>query len=313
MERMEDMVKDQLEKLVQFELYDKNLMQAINIEVVRTVAYAMNIIKFTKTELNELDMIVKRVLREERMHGLQCSDERLYLPREIGGRGLKSFKTVYEETKVRIVCYMCKSNDAAIINTWERELSKENYSLPKEVINIYKEIGHELSFIFDEVIMDGLVVEGGYEEVYQVLKRVYKKGKVGNIIENYKKKVLQSEVFSKQENECHLWLNGNLEPRKTASIIQLMEQMVETKVWKVLRGLTIGNEKCRLCGMYRETIHHILTGCTIIAQQQYLSRDNAALSIIITESCKKKGLMSEQQKWYMVEWCRVIVVEGNGK
>ena len=78
MERMEDMVKDQLEKLVQFELYDKNLMQAINIKVVPTVAYAMNIIKFTKTELAELDIIVKRVLRDRKMHGRICSDERLF-------------------------------------------------------------------------------------------------------------------------------------------------------------------------------------------------------------------------------------------
>ena len=65
--------------------------------------------------------------------------------------------------------------------------------------------------------------------------------------------------------------------------------------------------------MYRETIHHILAGCTILAQQEYLSRHNAALSIIITEWCKKEGLMSEQQKWYKVEWCRGKVVEGNGK
>ena len=81
----------------------------------------MNVIKITKTEHTELEMIVKRVLRDKKMHGMQCSDERLYLPRDLGGRGLKSFRTVYEETKIRIVCYMCKSNDAAIINTRERE------------------------------------------------------------------------------------------------------------------------------------------------------------------------------------------------
>ena len=313
MSKMEKIVKEKVENLVQYELYDKNLMQAINTIVVPVVAYAMNIVKFTKTDLTELDMIVKRVLREKRMHAMQCSDERLYLPREMGGRGLKSFKTVYEETKVRIACYMCKSNDAAIINTWERELNKENYSLPKEITTIYREIGHELSFVFDDVVMDGEVVEGGYEEVYRILKKIYKKGKVAGIVDIYKRKVMQSEVFSNQENECHLWLKGNLEPRKTASIMQLMEQMVETKVWKGLRGILVGNDKCRLCGMYRETVQHILAGCTILAQQEYLSRHNAALSIIITEWCKREGLMPDQQKWYQVEWHRGKVVEGNGK
>ena len=74
-------------------------MHAINTKVIPTVAYAMNVIKFTKTELTELDMIVKRVLRDKKMHGMQCSDERLYLPKDLGGRGLKSFRTVYEENK----------------------------------------------------------------------------------------------------------------------------------------------------------------------------------------------------------------------
>ena len=141
-------------------------MHAINTKVIPTVAYAMNVIKFTKTELTELDMIVKRVLRDKKMHGKQCSDERLYLPRDLGGRGLKSFRTVYEETKIRIVCYMCKSNDAAIINTWERELSKENYSLPREIIKMYNEIGHNILFDFDDIVLDGEVLVGGNVEVY---------------------------------------------------------------------------------------------------------------------------------------------------
>ena len=104
-----------------------------------------------------------------------------------------------------------------------------------------------------------------------------------------------------------------LRAKKTASIIQLMEQMVETKVWKVLRGINAGDDKCRLCGKYRETVQHLLSGCTVLAQQEYLSRHNAALSIIITEWCKKEGLMSNEEKWYKVEWYRGKVIEGNGK
>lgn len=35
------------------------------------------------------------------MHGKQCSDERLYLKREIGGGGLKSFKDGRREEERR--------------------------------------------------------------------------------------------------------------------------------------------------------------------------------------------------------------------
>ena len=36
------------------------------------------------------------------MHGKQCSNERLYLRRDLGGRGIKKLKDVYAETRVRM-------------------------------------------------------------------------------------------------------------------------------------------------------------------------------------------------------------------
>ena len=41
-------------------LTDKNLIKVINIKVIPVAAYPMNACKFTKVELNELDLIVKR-------------------------------------------------------------------------------------------------------------------------------------------------------------------------------------------------------------------------------------------------------------
>ena len=73
----------------------------------------MNVCKFTITDLDKLDKVIKKALHESNMHGRQSSDERLYLPQEgeKGGRVLKTIKDVYEETKVRISCYMAHSND----------------------------------------------------------------------------------------------------------------------------------------------------------------------------------------------------------
>ena len=55
-------------------------------------------------------MTVKSVLWREGFQGRHSSDERLYLKRNKGGRGLKSVKEVYNETKT-MACYM-----AAAIN-----------------------------------------------------------------------------------------------------------------------------------------------------------------------------------------------------
>ena len=40
----------------------------------------------------------------------QASNELLYLKREKGGRGLKSLRDMYKETKIHVACYMAKSN-----------------------------------------------------------------------------------------------------------------------------------------------------------------------------------------------------------
>ena len=74
--------------LTKTELNDENLMTAINSKVVPVAAYTMNICRFTKAELSELDQIIKRELRDKSMLGRQSSDERLYLKRENGRRGL---------------------------------------------------------------------------------------------------------------------------------------------------------------------------------------------------------------------------------
>ena len=51
----------------------------------------MNVCNLGKGDLDEMDMAVNSVLCRERFHGRQSSDERLYLKRNEGDRGLKSF------------------------------------------------------------------------------------------------------------------------------------------------------------------------------------------------------------------------------
>ena len=113
MERIKKEIRKTLRHLTGLNLNDKNLMKAINCRVVTVAGYVMNVCNLEKDDLGKLDMTVKSVLRKEGFHGKQSSDERLYLKRNEGGRGLKSFKEVYDETKTRVTCYM-----AAAASEW---------------------------------------------------------------------------------------------------------------------------------------------------------------------------------------------------
>ena len=71
------------------------------------------------------------------------------------------------------------------------------------------------------------------------LKKSVEKKRMGT----YEQKELQSDLYRRQEQECHIWLKQRLTPRKTASIMTVIEQMVETRGWKVARGLN-ENGRC---------------------------------------------------------------------
>ena len=108
-ERVKAEVTKRVRMLVDTELNDANLISAINAKVIPVASYPMTICKFSNGELNQLDQVIKKELRTKNMLGRQANNERLYLKWEAGGRGLKSMKDVYKETRLRVVCYMLKS------------------------------------------------------------------------------------------------------------------------------------------------------------------------------------------------------------
>ena len=125
MERVVKEMTEGMRSLTQLELYDKNLVRAVNCRVIPVAVYAMNVCTMSKEDLVEMDMIVKRELRERKMHERQASDERLYLACGKGGRGVKSMRDLYKETKVRIACYMSLSRSRwiEVAGNWSIRMS----------------------------------------------------------------------------------------------------------------------------------------------------------------------------------------------
>ena len=60
------------------------------------------------------------------------------------------------------------------------------------------------------------------------------------------------------------------DPGKTAAIITMLEQMVETRSWKEARELTDDSS----CTQHSETAEHLVAGCTKLANRAYPTRHN---------------------------------------
>ena len=104
-------VNKRVKMLTNTKLDDVNLVCAINTKVVLVAAYPMNACKFNGGELKELDQVIKRELRSKNMQGKQSSNQRLYPRRQDGGRGIKSLKDIYKDTRLRVACCMvCLEN-----------------------------------------------------------------------------------------------------------------------------------------------------------------------------------------------------------
>ena len=162
------------------------------------------------------------------MNSLQGSDERLYLPRKVGGRGLKSVKDAYEETKIRILCYLFCSQNPWLSIVWKREIEKNHIPLSKEVSKTFENIDVNISISSDKIIIEEAELSLNYKKNNKMLKTIYQKGKIEQRKASYKQKQMHSEIWSMQTLDSFNWLQMALNPEKTSSIIQMCEQMVET-------------------------------------------------------------------------------------
>lgn len=313
MERVQKEVEQRTKNLVGLGLYDKNVVKAINCRVIPVVTYVMNVCTFSALQLDQLDKTIKRILRENNMHGRQCSDERLYLRRDIGGRGIKSFKDAYAETKVRVACYMAFSENIWIKEAWKREVRHEGISIKKEAEKALRKLNVNSEFREKGVSVDGDQLGGEWKSVWKKLKQMMKQKAEEARVEKYKTKKMQSEVYERLEGASHGWLKCNVEPKKAASIIEMQEQMVETKGWKVLRGIEVENDKCRLCGESKETVMHILSGCRVLAGTEYLRRHNNALMVLCVAWAKQEELLPKSTKWYKEKWTKGKVIENHNR
>ena len=156
---MKEEVLKRMKIIINTELNDANLIKAINMKVIPVAAYAINICKFSVGELRELDQIIKKQLRGKNMLGRQASDERLYSKREKVGRGLKSLRDVYKETRLRVACCMAKSNNQWIETAWTREMIKGENAIVMESIKTMEEVGVRLRFKGRSIRLDDEVID----------------------------------------------------------------------------------------------------------------------------------------------------------
>ena len=139
---------------------------------------------------------------------------------------------------------MATSTNEWIRLAWRNETRKEKTSLKKEAEKAMRGIDAVASF--DEgVVMIGEEHITEWKAGWKMLKKILKEGQKRNKQRSFEEMDLQREVPRQYKEDDYTWLKCNTDPRKTASIFALQEQMIETRAWKKIRGL-VNDDKCRL-------------------------------------------------------------------
>lgn len=90
-------------------------------------------------------------------------------------------------------------------------------------------------------------------------------------------------------------LNGAAE----ATTFAIQEQAITTSYIErnIYNSYNI-DDKCRLCGAFLKTIHHIVSGCPTLASTKYTWRHNNVANLLYIRLATKFQLLQEKALWY---------------
>ena len=117
--------------------------------------------------------------------------------REKGGRGMKSLRDTYKETRLRVACYMTKSTSRWIEAAWRREAIKEENKIVVKSVKMMEEVGVKLRFEGKSIRLGNEVIDEEIEwkSTWQKVKTCLQKAMESRRIKNYKTKERQSQFY----------------------------------------------------------------------------------------------------------------------
>ncbi|CAB3260828.1 unnamed protein product [Arctia plantaginis] len=258
-----------LKKVLKSLLSGGNKVRACNGWVMPVLMYSFGILRWTQTELDALDRKVRTLLTASRMHHPRSSVMRLYIPRKLGGRGLLNIKTLHNREVCNLREYFLHTDVGVHRNVVAVDtgftplaLAKENWRRPVVLgVNDRREVwkGKELHGRF-----------------YRALN--------------------WSDIDLKASTT---WLrHGDLFGETEGFVCAIMDEVIMTNNYRkyILKDGTV--DICRACHRPGESIRHIISGCSRLANGEYLHRHNQVARIVHQQLALKYHLVNLEVPYY---------------
>ena len=258
-----------LRKVLKSLLSGGNKVRACNSWVMPLLMYSFGILKWTQTELDAIDRRVRSLLTAFRMHHPRSSVMRLYIPRKCGGRGFLNAKTLHN----REVC-----------NLREYFLNAD-MGMHRDVVAVDKGLT-PLALAKED--WRGPVVLG-----------------VSDRMDVWQSKELHGRFYRALHGpDVDLlasisWLRfGDLFGETEGFVCAIADEVVKTNNYRkyILRDGTV--DICRACHRPGESLRHIVSGCSRLANGEYLHRHNQVARIIHQQLALRYKLVGVEMPYY---------------
>ena len=281
--------------ILKSELNAVNRIAAINSLAFPVITYSMNIINWQINDIKKLDTKTRKFLTMYGMHHPKADVNRLYLPRNEGGRGLIQIELTYKITTAGLETYLRESKDRMMKLVIEQEKKKKLYSVTKEAAKFRQELGIDQR--------EHKETDSVTKKAKKVKELVKKHGKE-QIQIRWEQKPLHGQYLKRvkrpdiDETETHKWLKSSgIKSETEGLIIAAQDQSLMTKQYQSEIIKNGANPKCRLCNEYNETIDHIVSGCPVLTKSEFMQRHDQAASYMHWKVCKEFGLPAADT-WY---------------
>jgi len=283
-------------------------------KVVASNQYALPVLTYlmwTQTwpiaDIQQLDRDGRKIIVESGGYHPKGSTAVLYMSRKNGGRGLKSVEMEYKNIKIKAAVKLYCNPDptmAAVRSFEELSEQKGRHSFIKDAKKYADELNLQLQLNFPNpvIIADGEELETKKtKEVINKARKLETKATVAE--ERWQGKLIKNRWDDEKicmEN-CFAWLSSwkNAPTHTIAGIQELYQQLLPTRIYYHRKTKSqVTDESCRLCGKSLESVQHILSSCSALAQTKYLQRHNNALKILFFEVLRSLDLISKVEPWY---------------
>ena len=240
-----------LRKVLKSKLNGGNLLCGVNTWTVSLLSYSAAFVSWRKSEQQAIDRKIRKLFTIYGALHPKSNVDRLHIPRKEGGRGLISTEDCVE-LAIRAL---------------------EVYVHRKEERLIQAARGDKI---------DGL-------EAASVLKRSKKRKR----LEDWEEKALRGQ-YLRQTKEVRsdqywwTWLqNGDLKRETESLIVAAQNQSIRTNLVKARIDKSQGDSLCRVYRKVDESIDHIVSGCSNLAQKEYKRRHNNLGKIVHWKVARK--------------------------